>query len=44
MIYEYVPSFRQISSGIRKLIGGGGIHREHADLISLLLFYSKLGK
>jgi hypothetical protein len=32
----YIPSFIKIVSVIRKLIGGG-IHRQHGDLISLLL-------
>jgi hypothetical protein len=37
-----IPSFIKISSGIQKLIGGGGdsqTHRQHADLLSLLLFF-----
>jgi hypothetical protein len=33
----YVPSFIKIGSEIEKLIGR--IHRQHGDLISLLLFY-----
>jgi hypothetical protein len=33
----YIPSFIKISSGIRKLIGE--IHRQHGDLISILLFF-----
>jgi hypothetical protein len=40
----YIPSFIKISSGIQKLIeGGGGVHahRQHGDRISLLLFFSK---
>jgi hypothetical protein len=32
----YIQSFIKISSGIKKLMGG--IHRQHDDLISLLLF------
>jgi hypothetical protein len=32
----YIPSFIKIGSGIQKLIGG--IHRQHGDRISLLLF------
>jgi hypothetical protein len=32
-----VPSFRKIGSGIQKL--RGGIHRQHGDSISLLLFF-----
>jgi hypothetical protein len=35
MIYSYIPSFIEIGSGIQKLRGGGGIHRQHGDLISL---------
>jgi hypothetical protein len=34
----YVPSFINIGSGIQKLMGGG-IHRQHGDRISLLLFF-----
>jgi hypothetical protein len=33
----YVPSFIKIGSGIQKLTGG--IHRQHGDRISLLLFF-----
>jgi hypothetical protein len=32
----YIPSFIKIGSGIQKLIGGGGIHRQEGDRISLL--------
>jgi hypothetical protein len=32
-----IPSFKKIGSGIQKLIGG--IHRQHGDLISPLLFF-----
>jgi hypothetical protein len=32
----YIPDFIEIGSGIRKLIRR--IHRQHGDLISLLLF------
>jgi hypothetical protein len=35
----YIPSFINIDSGIQKLIGV--IHRQHGDLISLLLFLEK---
>jgi hypothetical protein len=35
----YIPSFIKIGSGIQKLIGGGGIHRQHGDCLSLLLFF-----
>jgi hypothetical protein len=34
----YIPSFIKICSGIQNLIGAG-IHRQHGDLISLLLFF-----
>jgi hypothetical protein len=33
----HIPSFIKIGSGIQTLIGG--IHRQHGDLISLLLFF-----
>jgi hypothetical protein len=33
----YIPSFIKIGSGILKLTGG--IHRQHGDPISLLLFF-----
>jgi hypothetical protein len=36
----YIPSFINIGSGIQKLIGGDTQkHRQHGDLISLLLFF-----
>jgi hypothetical protein len=39
----YVPSFIKIGSGVKKLVGGGGIHRhthgQQRDLISLLYFF-----
>jgi hypothetical protein len=39
-IYKYVPSFIKIVSAIQKLIGGDSQkHRQHGDLISLLLFF-----
>jgi hypothetical protein len=42
MIYSYIPIFIKIGSNIQKLMGGGDTHRQHGDLISLLLFlYSK---
>jgi hypothetical protein len=31
----YIPSFMKISSGIQKLIGGGGIHR-HTDSMEVV--------
>jgi hypothetical protein len=37
-----VPSFIEIGSGNQKLMEGGGnsqTHRQHGDLISLLLFF-----
>jgi hypothetical protein len=34
----FVPSFIKIVSGIQKLMAGG-IHRQHGDLINLLLFF-----
>jgi hypothetical protein len=34
----YIPSFIKIFSAIQKL-RGGGVHRQHGDLISLLLFF-----
>jgi hypothetical protein len=38
----YIPSFVRIGSGIQKLIGGEGIHRQHGDRISLLSFLFSL--
>jgi hypothetical protein len=36
----YIPSYIKIGSGIQKLIGGiQQTHRQHGDLISLLLFF-----
>jgi hypothetical protein len=36
----YIPSFIKIGSGIKKLIKGDTqTHRQHGDLISLLLFF-----
>jgi hypothetical protein len=36
----YIPSFIEIGSGIQKSLGGDSLtHRQHGDLISLLLFY-----
>jgi hypothetical protein len=37
----YVQSFRQIVSGIQKLMEGGGIHthRQQPDLIRLFYFF-----
>jgi hypothetical protein len=35
----YIPSLINIVSGIQKLIGG--IHRQHGDRISLILFFPK---
>jgi hypothetical protein len=34
-----IPSFIKIGSGFQKLIGGIHTHRQHGDLISLLLFF-----
>jgi hypothetical protein len=34
-----IPSFREIGSGIQKLIGGGEqTHRQHGSLISIIFF------
>jgi hypothetical protein len=36
----YIPSFLKIGSGIQKLMGGNTqTHRQHGDLLSLLLFF-----
>jgi hypothetical protein len=37
----HIPSFIKIGSGIQKLRGGGDsqTHRQHGDLISLILFF-----
>jgi hypothetical protein len=46
----YIPSFKNIGSGIQKLIMGGYTcrhtdpHRQHGELLSLLLLFSKYGK
>jgi hypothetical protein len=37
----YIPGFIKTGSGIQKLIGGGGIHRQQGDLISLIYFLNK---
>jgi hypothetical protein len=37
----YIQSSIKISSGIQKLTGGGHPDKQHGDLISLLLFFSK---
>jgi hypothetical protein len=36
----YIPSFIKTGSGIQKLIAG--IHKQHSDLISLLLFFQNI--
>jgi hypothetical protein len=36
-VMTYIPSFIKIGSGIQKLIEG--IHGQHGDVISLLLFF-----
>jgi hypothetical protein len=42
---RYIPSFIRIGSGIQKLIRGDTqTHRQHCDLINLLLFFSEQGK
>jgi hypothetical protein len=33
----YIPSFIKIDSGIQKLMGAERTHRQHGDLISILL-------
>jgi hypothetical protein len=35
----YIPSFIKTGSAIQKL--RGGIHKQHGDSISLILFFSK---
>jgi hypothetical protein len=35
----YISSFIKIGLGIQKLMEGGGVHREHGGLISLILFF-----
>jgi hypothetical protein len=42
MIYSYIPSFKKIVSGIEEFIRG--IHRQHGDIISVLLMYFKIRK
>jgi hypothetical protein len=44
MIYSYIASFVEIGSGIQKLIRrdtnvGTQPHREHGELMSILLFF-----
>jgi hypothetical protein len=41
MIYEYIPSFVKIGSGIQTLMGGYIVRtqRQHGDPISMLLFF-----
>jgi hypothetical protein len=42
---KYIPSFIKIDSGIQKLIRGDTqTHRQHCDLINLLLYCSEQGK
>jgi hypothetical protein len=39
-VMTYIPSLIKIGSGIQKLIGGDSqTHRQHGDLIRLLLFF-----
>jgi hypothetical protein len=41
----HIRSFIKIGSDFQKLIEGNSqTHKQHGDLISLLLFFSKLGK
>jgi hypothetical protein len=42
---RYVPDLIKIGSGIQKLMGGGRIHRhrQHCDVISLILFSQNKG-
>jgi hypothetical protein len=35
----YIPSFIKIGSVIQKLMGWGGLHRQHGNIISLHLFF-----
>jgi hypothetical protein len=37
----YIPDFVKIGSCVQKSTGGRRIHRQHADLISLVLYSSK---
>jgi hypothetical protein len=37
-----MKNFLKIGSGTQKLMGGGDIHTEQGDLISLVIFYSKM--
>jgi hypothetical protein len=40
MIYEYIPNFLKIGSGIRKLMGGyTQMHKQYGDLISVFYFF-----
>jgi hypothetical protein len=41
----YIPSFMKTGPGIQKLMWEGGLHRQHGDLISLvLIFFFKIRK
>jgi hypothetical protein len=35
----YIPSFIKIGSGIQKFIGDTQTHRQHGDLINLILLF-----
>jgi hypothetical protein len=40
MIYEYIPRFIKINSGIQQLIGGDlQTHRQYGNRMSILLFF-----
>jgi hypothetical protein len=36
-----IPGFIKTGSGIQKLMGGGEVHRQRGDRISLLFIFSK---
>jgi hypothetical protein len=35
----YMPSFMKTGSSVETLIGGGGVHRQRGDRISLFYFF-----
>jgi hypothetical protein len=39
----YIPSLIKTGSGIQKLMGEGGIHRQHGDCMSLTFAFSQQG-
>jgi hypothetical protein len=40
---KYIPSLTRIGSGIRKLMGGGGIHRHTDNMEISEAYFRKIG-